>query len=128
MALKCIKEIFESNCANLTQMQILMGRLNNFCQMGPFMKIFLTPLYLLLTEISNSAVNMSCVLNQTVKNDLHVWVRFLTKKCKWLPICQMYYDPPVSCKTFSSDAAGVLLFPKMGFSFGVETWFLTTWA
>ena len=117
LALKCIKEIFDSNSANLKQMQILMGRLNNFCQMCPFMKIFLTPLYFFLTEISVSPC-MSCMLNQTVKSDLDVWVRFLTKKCKWLPICQMYYDPPLACKTFSSDAAGGTFMPEKGVSLG----------
>ena len=111
--LKCLKEIAESKTANLKQMQILMGRLNNICQMCQFMRIFLTPLYLVLKHLLSSP-DAYCAIKSEVLNDVNIWIRFLTKKDDWLPICRMYYPPPLACKNFSSDAAGGTILPEEG--------------
>ncbi len=49
------------------------------------------------------------------KQELFVWFNFLNDNEKWFPICPPVYHPPLSTKTFASDAAG---FPKNGIWIG----------
>ena len=104
-ALECIKFTLNCNNLELLKMQELLGRLNNIAQMCPFLKCFTYPLYKNLAKIENSK-GEKIYLSTNSKQDLNVWANFLLDKNEWHPICAMYYHPPISCKSFSSDAAG----------------------
>ena len=96
---------------SLLEIQELLGRLNHVCQMCPFMKIFMFPLYSTLTGSEGVS---TITLSHVAKRDLSVWGNFLAKDNVWLPICSRYYSPPLSYKSFSSDAAGGTGLPGEG--------------
>ena len=104
-AISCIKKIFESHFVTLLQMQELMGRLNDICQMCSFMRGFVHPLYSNIAKMAQNPTAIFTIDSQGLK-DLNIWVNFLTCKVEWLPIPHCYYDPPLACVSFSSDAAG----------------------
>ena len=92
-AISCIKKIFESHFVTLLQMQELMGRLNDICQMCSFMRGFVHPLYSNIAKMAQNPTAIFTIDSQGLK-DLNIWVNFLTCKVEWLPIPHCYYDPP----------------------------------
>ena len=63
------------------------------------------PLYFNLSELLNVNSN-ECVLSPQSRKDLNIWINFLLEGASRIPICRRYYNPPLSYKSFSSDAAG----------------------
>ena len=104
-ALACIKKTLDADFLSLSNMQELLGRLNDICQMCLFMRGFVHPLYKNLTAIAKNPTTNICMDSQGVK-DLQIWINFLTSEEEWLPIQRCYYSPPLACISFSSDAGG----------------------
>ena len=104
-ALACIKKTLDADFLSLSNMQELLGRLNDICQMCGFMRGFVHPLYENLSAIAKNPTANICMDSQGVK-DLQIWINFLTSEEEWLPIQRCYYSPPLACISFSSDAGG----------------------
>ena len=106
--IKCLvllKKCISQKWTNLLDLQRLMGRLNDFCQMCPFMKIFNQPLNSCLAGVEDNP-NFKILLSQAAIDDAKIWSGFLLNDLKWLPICPIKIAPPRLCTTFISDAAG----------------------
>jgi hypothetical protein len=106
--LQCIKETAGSDHCTLKQWQKLMGRINDICQMCPFLKIFKHPINECISGIDSAAPDDTKVnISEQAQKDLLVWAGYLLSEFKWLPICPLYTAPPRVCKEFVSDAAGL---------------------
>jgi hypothetical protein len=71
---RSITEAYESDTVSLLMMQSLMGKLNTFAQMCPFMNCFKHPLNSDLAECIRKG---GTKLSTQSKNDLRVWFSFL---------------------------------------------------
>jgi hypothetical protein len=89
----------------LLQLQRLLGSLNHFSQMCPFLKAFRHPLILSLTEAQTSA-SQSARLSVHAIADLHIWANAIADSANGLPIPHRPSAPSLSAITFVSDAAG----------------------
>jgi hypothetical protein len=101
-----ILAIVSKPSCNLLEMQELLGCLNNFAQLMPFMNFFKKPLNDLLCACFENP-DSATVVNDTVKQDLLVWAACIMDSVEGLPICNYYYAPPLTYKSLASDAAGV---------------------
>jgi hypothetical protein len=90
---------------SLLQLQRLLGSLNNFGQMSPFLKAFRHPLILALTEAQTSTVQSARLSRQAIA-DLQVWANVINASPTGLPIPRRPTEPPLSALSFYSDAAG----------------------
>jgi hypothetical protein len=90
---------------SLLHLQHLLGSLNNFGQMCPFLKAFQHPLILTLTEAQPNP-NQSSRLSHQAFTDLHVWANVTAALTIGLPIPHRPTLPSPSTLTFISDAAG----------------------
>ena len=104
--LKAIKTALESESVDLLSMQKLVGRLNDVSMMCPFLSGFKRPI---LDDLCNlhekSPVKQK--ISSDSKRDLLVWAGALIKPNMWLPIPREPCAPPISFKSFISDAAGL---------------------
>ena len=98
-ALLSIKKVIDKHFLVLSEMQEMLGRLNHINQMCNFLRGFMFPLYINLSELLNVNSN-ECVLSPQSRKDLNIWINFLLEGALRIPICRRYY------KSFSSDAAG----------------------
>jgi hypothetical protein len=91
--------------AQLLQMQRLMGALNDFSQMCPFLNGFRQPLcdYLVLIETGGDGPHE---VPSQVKKDLRVWAGAVISATKGLPIPCRPREPSIHALEFTSDAAG----------------------
>ena len=103
-ALKSIQETLSVEFLSLTSFQSLMGRLNDVSQMCPFLRGFKSPLNKLLGKLE-SGKNVR--LSHEAGKDLQIWKNFLMDPDVSVPICPKYSAPPLSYKSFCSDAAGL---------------------
>jgi len=87
----------------LNDIQKLMGSLNDFSQMMPFMSIFKRPLIQCLKK-AHEIPNVQ--LSETARRDLLIWSACITDSANGLPLQKEPMPPPVSCKLLVSDAAG----------------------
>jgi len=107
-AKKSVKLIFDSATCSLRDFQKLLGRLNDICQMCEFMKVFKQPLNKTLSGIpSDASKDLRLTLSKEARTDLMIWAGFLHSDLKWLPISVLYESPPLWCREFVSDAAGL---------------------
>jgi hypothetical protein len=105
--LSLVNVFLQKDECSLKETQELMGRLNDFAQLMPFMKFFNKPLNDMLRDCYESPSGKS-VVSEVVKNDLWVWAAcILGGEGGGYPICSYYYAPPLRYKSFASDAAGV---------------------
>jgi len=103
--LSCIHEAVKNEKISLLNMQKLMGNLNNVSLMCPFLNGFRKNLNDCLGHMQkNEICNMQ--LSVQAKNDLLIWTGCLIDDTGKLPIPSMPSDPPLYCKSFTSDAAG----------------------
>jgi hypothetical protein len=105
LALECIRKSLSAENIELRDFQVLMGRLNNVCQMAVFMKGFKGPLNKMLSVLQKENSNPTKLSSQA-KADLRVWARFLADKNVWWPLCPKHVNPPLASRVFVSDAAG----------------------
>jgi hypothetical protein len=103
--IESIVDAYEADTVSLLTMQCLLGKLNNFAQMCPFMNCFKHPLNRdLAVCIQKGATRLS----PQSRTDLCVWFSFLRDLEKeGLPICPPSHEPPLCTKVFTSDAAGM---------------------
>ena len=91
----------------------MLGRLNHINQMCPFLRGFMLPLFCDLSKCLSSE-DYSVRLCDQSRKDLRIWINLLLDGAENLPICRRYYNPPLSYKSFSSDAAGCRGVPAEG--------------
>jgi hypothetical protein len=104
--LKAIKLALESDAIDLLSMQKLVGRLNDVAIMCPFLSGFKRPILDDLCKLHEN-VPKKMKISADSKKDLLVWAGALMKPNAWLPIPREPCHPPISFKTFISDAAGL---------------------
>ena len=92
---------------DLRQTQRLAGRLNNLCQMCPFLKGFRRPLNGLLASFSDDEDILMPVSTELIE-DLRVWAAATCTASEWMPIPHGPQLPPIAALCFTSDAAGGL--------------------
>lgn len=103
-----IVQALDNHTTTLKEWQRLMGRLSDISQMCKFMKIFKQPINELVAGIATDAPgDMLIEISVQAKKDLLIWAGFLCSKFKWLPIESTDLQPPIWCKEFVSDAAGL---------------------
>lgn len=102
--LQAISDAVSTEKMSLLQMQKLMGRLNDVSLMCPFLNGFKRPLNDLLGLLQRTGIPTP--LSAQAKEDLFVWVGFLSDPEKWNHICPRPVGPPLHRKEFTSDAAG----------------------
>ena len=103
--LNCIHEAVNKENITLLEMQVLMGNLNNVSLMCPFLNGFRKNLNECLGKMQTNMISQMRLSNDA-KNDLFVWAGCLLDDVQKLPVPSMPVDPPLLCKTFTSDAAG----------------------
>ena len=79
----------------LKQTQQLVGRLNNLCQMCPFLKGFRRPLHVLLASFAEDK-NILLPVASDLMEDLRVWAAATCEASCWMPIADSPQLPPVS--------------------------------
>jgi hypothetical protein len=89
----------------LSDMQHLMGTLNHFGQMCPFLKFFRLPLNMFLSDLLQDP-EISLPMPAQAKADLRVWAAAVLSAAKGLPIPHSPRPTPLSPVVFVSDAAG----------------------
>jgi hypothetical protein len=89
----------------LLQMQMLMGRINDIGIMIPFLKCFKNPLNEMLAWLHLNP-EKKIVPNDQCRKDILVWAGFVMDKNIWCPISPRPSYHPISCYSFTSDAAG----------------------
>jgi len=104
--LQLIHEAIVNEFLPLLTVQKLAGKLNAACQLCPFLSLFRIHLY---SGIGYAVKNNLDAVKITAeaKNDLKVCAGFLLDKDEWYPIPTEPCAPPLSYKTFVSDAAGL---------------------
>jgi hypothetical protein len=107
-ALKCIRLALGAESVTLRDFQRLLGRINDVAQMCSFLKIFKQPLNACLAGIATDTPGDTLIsVSNQAKCDLLVWAGYLCSEYKWLPIGRCLYAPPLRCREFVSDAAGL---------------------
>jgi hypothetical protein len=101
-------------------MQKLMGRLNDLALMCPFLKTFKAHLNIKLSHLQIFPVDTVVLDEQDIK-DLYVWAGFLLDPNPWKPICPRPCAPPLSCVSFTSDAAGFNSKTKLDLNIGCSS-------
>ncbi len=101
-------------------MQKLMGRLNDLALMCPFLKTFKAHLNIKLSHLQTFPVDSVVLDDQDIK-DLYVWAGFLLDPNPWKPICPRPCAPPLSCISFTSDAAGFNSKTKLNLKIGCSS-------
>jgi hypothetical protein len=106
---KCsVKKALTEKTISLRDCQRLIGRMNDISIMCPLMKSFKKPVIDMLAGIPSDAhKDLLLTVTKEAKNDLWVWAGFLESDFKWLPIPRELDSPPLRCKEFVSDAAGM---------------------
>jgi hypothetical protein len=104
-ALDAIRLMQTSGHADLKQVEKLAGKLNNFAQMMPFLRLYKRIMNKFLTSFNGCYETLLPVPEQFVM-DLDVWAAILTDSLGWLPIPREMENPPIGAMKFVSDAAG----------------------
>jgi hypothetical protein len=102
--LDIISKVFFLSSVPLKEMQSLMGSLNNFAQLMPFLKNFKKPLNDCLAEAIEKD---HCTLSPAARADLCVWSACVNDSGFWFPIPHRPSPPPLFHKVFVSDSAGL---------------------
>ena len=89
----------------LLEMQRLVGLLNDFIQMAPFLRAFRQPLISFLQQLSNNP-DVPAPAPIQAKLDLKVWSQMTVAAVRGLPIPRRPTHPLPSALNFVSDAAG----------------------
>jgi hypothetical protein len=111
-----INSIISSGVVQLKEMESLMGRLNDFLQMCPFMKGFK---FHLNNSLSDCIQTGSCTLSNNAVNELLIWRNCVIANKNWFPIPPRPSAPTIRHKLFVSDAAGVPVLDEFQSNVGV---------
>jgi hypothetical protein len=91
--------------ADLKQTEKLVGRLNNFGQMMPMMRVFRRPMNMFLASFKED-YNILHEIPADLVEDLKIWHNVISKSYNWSPVAEEIENPPVDALYFTSDAAG----------------------
>jgi hypothetical protein len=96
--------------SGLRDWQRLVGRLNDISQLCPFLRIFKSSINEVMAGVPTDAPkDLQLEVPDSARRDLLVWAGFLWSEFKWMPIPRETHAPPLLCKEFVSDAAGLAL-------------------
>jgi hypothetical protein len=101
-----IQPIMAGQPAQLLQMQKLVGTLNDFAQMCPFLKGFRQPICDYLVQVEAVGDDNPVPVPIQVQTDLHVWAAAAETALLGLPIPARPLGPSLTAVHFTSDAAG----------------------
>jgi hypothetical protein len=104
-AVKVIDEFLLRRVCKLKDVQILHGKLSDFAQMCQFMLGFRYHLVSLLASFGTDE-KIRKFVGSALKTDLWIWKKCILASTEGLPIPEPWCGPPVTAKTFVSDAAG----------------------
>jgi hypothetical protein len=99
-----IEKVMSNGNVSLMQMQSLLGRLNDFLQMCPFLKAFK---HNLNETLSKCIQQNDVILSADAVYELSVWKNCIVDNRNWFPIPSRGIEPTIQHKVFISDAAGV---------------------
>jgi hypothetical protein len=102
-SLLALAEVSKQANPSLLQLQSLMGRLNVISVMCPFMNTFKFNLNAVLSSLLKG---YSTTIMAKALDDIRIWTNRLSHPTQWNPICPERSEPPLTCYSFSSDAAG----------------------
>jgi len=103
-AISRIKNCLDKEWLCLNDLQKLLGSLNDFSQMMPFMNIFKRP----IVDCLKQAYELDLVsLSPEARSDLFVWAACIDDSKNGLPIQREMMPPPIHSKLLVSDAAGL---------------------
>jgi hypothetical protein len=96
--------------SGLRDWQRLVGRLNDISQLYPFLRIFKSSINEVMSGVPTDAPkDLQLEVPDSARRDLLVWAGFLWSEFRWMPIPREIHAPPLLCKEFVSDAAGLAL-------------------
>jgi hypothetical protein len=104
LVLAC-SEALSGTLLTAKDMQKLMGLLNDFCQMCPFLKGFRFSLNKFMSELLKVEPELRLLPPQAA-SDLRIWVQAAMSATNGLPIPHRQPAPSLAVLTFISDAAG----------------------
>jgi hypothetical protein len=116
---KCLGKVNEAiakRYLSVKEMQKLLGSLNDFGLLCPFIKTFK---YALNECLRVAIANGSCVISDTAVAELRIWAACMIDNRHGFPIPARPCEPPVYCNVFVSDAAGVPNFKEFTGNEGV---------
>jgi hypothetical protein len=99
-----VKNCISSGRIELKQCESLLGRLNDFLQMCPFLKGFK---HCLNETLSTCIKEGYCILSEETIKELFLWSNCVMSNQSWFPIPAEPSGPTIQHKMFISDAAGV---------------------
>jgi hypothetical protein len=102
--LHCIDSLLHGAKCSLSQLQQLLGFLNDFSHFCDFMHIFKTPLLLFIRRFE-ADLHILLPLPQAVRCDLLVWRAAILTASQSLPISPPMTAPPFTALIFYTDAA-----------------------
>ena len=101
-----VYDLYMAETADKEELESLVGRINDFSLMMPFMRSFKKNAIVLLTKVLTFP-HQNISVPPEVRKDLLVWWAVLTDEIGFFPICPRYYEPTIVRKVFTSDAAGI---------------------
>jgi hypothetical protein len=104
-ALSEIFDMFHDERTTLLKVQKLLGRLNDYCLMCPFMRSYKRSVIEFLSLIEKCDAK-EVRIPKEVKKDMLVWWAIISDEEEWLPIHPREQAPTLVHKVFTSDAAG----------------------
>jgi len=106
--LRGIAQVIDTKVCTLHNWQKLLGRLNDISQICSFMKLFKQSLNECMSGVLSDAPPHTLItVSQEARADLLVWAGFLSSDYRWLPLGSAFTEPPMKCREFVSDAAGL---------------------
>jgi len=103
--LLAVGEFLSGEPTRLRPVQEIMGALNDFGQMAPFLKCFRQPLYSFMASFQEDPSIEKCAPVQALA-DMRVWGEAIKVAHFSLPIPHRPLPPPLNAVYFTSDAAG----------------------
>jgi hypothetical protein len=99
-----ISRAMDKKNLSLKSLQELLGSLNDFALLCPFMRSFKFALNECLRVAS---INKSCIVTENARSELKIWAACLMANKDGFPIPARPTPPPIFSSVFVSDAAGV---------------------
>jgi hypothetical protein len=112
--LHCIDSIVHGPKCALSQMQQLLGFLNDFSHFCTFMNVFKTPILLFIRRFE-ADLQIRLPIPQAVRSDILVWRAAILTAAASLPISPQITAPPFTALVFYTDAAAGV-YPQMAYA------------
>ncbi len=112
--LYCIDSLLHGQKCSLSQMQQLLGFLNDFSHFCNFMNVFKTPILLFIRRFE-ADLQIHLPIPQAVRSDVLVWRAAILTAAASLPISPQTTAPPFTALVFYTDAAAGV-YPQMAYA------------